>query len=153
MKRIAQSLVSIIFILSIGIFSCGCDNSKMKSAITDSPSNQPGTCWTNNNENVFLYVDNDLKISGYILNEERWIPITATMAIRNGVVLLYQSEAGSSGEKPLLIEKWNCIEILSDEEFSVTVSETTFFSIGDQIIFHRIEGDGGGFPPKKENHN
>lgn len=99
------------------------------------PTNQENTRWESEDGRIVFTVDENKYTTGVIRMED------------DSVVEIYVVEPIGIGNTIFIcpiddIEKiyewWSC-EYKSRKEFTVTVDQTTFFEVGQTIIFHRVE--------------
>lgn len=121
----------IILIVCTMLF-CGCDSKSYQTMLDASPERQAGTYWVNKEKSFVFYTDNAYKQHGFICVDSDVTEVEIYMVARGGFINVH-----CNGDESRIIEKWN-FAVVTDDEFNVTVKETTFFNIGDQLSFHKV---------------
>lgn len=102
---------------------------------------QPNTKWVSNDRTIELYVDGDSRVTGTMNVNGDLIEIYLTEGpLRSTEMHVYsksvlEDEILSYEDK---YEFWVCT-YRSEKEFVATVKKTSFYKVGQQIIFHRVD--------------
>ena len=108
------------------------------------PVDQPNTTWVSNDESIVITVNADRIATGYFISNGQQVdflfepcPVTIFIARLDKSVLNEDPSAIlGSIEEGDTIEKWEA-DFSHDDHFTITVIETTYFEIGQEIEFYR----------------
>lgn len=129
-KYLALLLVLLLFILS------SCRNPIIMKREARS---QPNTEWLSDNGKISFSVDDAHQIYGYIEiddGEKVKFYFATDMA---GNIRIYNADESDDGViSHASLEYWKC-SYPSSKKFTATVEETTFFEVGQKIVFHRLD--------------
>lgn len=133
-----KSHILVIFIVTLCITFPIVFLAKYKAYFGRRPVDQPCTTWVSEDQTITIYVDENQHGSGTITQGNDTIHFILT----NGPSIeieLYPLEAldGILIRSELRYEEWSG-DFIRDDHFIATVQETTFFTVGDEIAFYRV---------------
>ena len=127
-----------------GVLICLCILSAILVAILPSPSMvdkkpcaQLGTTWMSEDGMIVFSVSESGPITGTLMRENQIISLYIAFETGAGTAMYIYPESGVAKNH---YEYWAC-SFKSEETFTATVKETTFFEVGQKIVFKR-QGDG-----------
>lgn len=106
------------------------------------PCSQPNTKWMSEDETIEFTVNADNRATGKMILDGGTIEFYMTNDMGSGMHLfpievLKDSIIDTNDE----YEYWLC-SFKNKKKFIATVKDTTYFDVGEKIVFHRIDEDG-----------
>lgn len=139
MKRV---VLCVTFLTLFSLFLSGCNPPN----IDNMPTAQNNTTWEETNGKVYIVVDDNHVATGYlnVNNEiiEVYFYMNASYPYHNfsiSPISAYNQESGRVVEPEKTIEFWNAV-FYAENEFAVTVDESTYFRKGEEFVFYRTHG-------------
>ena len=141
MKRIICFAITLVIIIIALTFCC-----RYKSFQENIPIEQPNTKWISENKQVTFWVDENGHVTGTIDNGDDKISVEIGMGITTtdiGIYLLENVKPLEDGSGSIvtgpIIEFWQG-DFDHYDHFTATVYRTTYFHVGDEIAFYRVDG-------------
>ena len=130
----------ILLCINIFIMLSGCNH---PSIVQKKPSGQPNTMWVSKDGKIEFSVDENGYTTGMMTLEGQSISVHIGFEPETGCGMHIYPES-EIRDKDTRYEYWSCT-FWSEKQFTATVEETTFFRVGQKIIFYRQDskqGDG-----------
>ena len=101
------------------------------------PCEQPNSIWVSDDNNIVITIDSHQRGRGIIKIDDKEIEFIFTNGPGYNIDLYSISAENHIGQnEDEHYENWNG-NFVNKNKFIVTVKETTFFTVGDKIIFHK----------------
>lgn len=125
----------LIFVLSISLICCACQNPIVAKR---RPCNQPNTTWTSDDERIIFTVDTNNWAKGKMIIDDKPVEFYMTNDMGSGMhiypITVFENNIIDEATK---YEYWLC-SYKSKNKFVITVKRTTYFNIGDTIEFNKV---------------
>ena len=125
--------LALIFVLA---FCSACQNPIV---VERRPCSQPNTKWMSEDKKIVFTVDDNNRATGKMILDGETIEFYMTNDMGSGMHLfpikvLKDSIIDTNDE----YEYWLC-SFKNKKKFIATVKETTYFDVGEKIVFHRMD--------------
>ena len=130
-KKIISGAIYII-ILAFVLFNLKWESSKDKR-----PCEQPNSIWVSDDNNIIINIDSQQRNKGVIKIDNKEIEFIFTNGPGYNIDLYSISSENRLGlNEEEHYENWSG-NFVNQNKFIATVKETTFFTVGDKITFHK----------------
>lgn len=135
LKKIIIAICSLAVVLAVLLFAFV---KNYKTYEGNRPVDQPGSVWVSDDEQIKIYIDEELYGHGTILLENETVEFIFSVG-PSVEIELFTSESieGNMLYFDGLIEKW-IGDFSRKDSFEVTVLETTYFTEGQTIGFYKV---------------
>ena len=131
----------LLFFVLLPLLLCACDTISYRQMVEDSPQSQKCTYWCNEERSVFFFVNSENNAFGIIKTDSDTVDVYFSFIERISLLRVFPKDSFNENtgvtDTARELECWK-ITISSDNEFTATVSKSTFFAEEDVFTFHKI---------------